>query len=142
MPDESVVYRFGPFTFYRDSLVLLNGRTGIRLRRQAASLLLFLLDHRGAPVSRTEIGNHLWEGGPPRDIKASHQISTCIRLIRLALNDLFRIPTYVATWKNGYQFIAPVSVFATDVPNMTRMTSGKLRVRRGRPRIRRARLKW
>src|ERR1035438_5296168 len=109
MLDEPLWYKFGPFTFRRRGLALLKGETRIHLRPQAAELLLFLLDRRVAPVFRTEIENHLWKGGPPPEIDAGQQINSCIRLIRQALNDHAKAPTYISTCEGGSHFIAPVS---------------------------------
>ncbi len=108
MREESSVYTFGPFTLARHNLSLMNRRTRIRLRPQAAALLLLLVERHGVLVSRREIENSLWHGGPPSGIDPGQQINTCIRLIRAALNDRAKAPTYIATYEGGYQFIAPV----------------------------------
>jgi DNA-binding winged helix-turn-helix (wHTH) protein len=93
---------------------LLNGETRIRLRPQAATLLLLLLDQRGRPVSRIEIESHLWKGGVPPEVDVGQQINACVSLIRRVLNDRAKAPTYIATVEDGYQFIAPVSFESGD----------------------------
>ncbi len=50
--------------------------------------------------------------GGPAQIDVDQQINTCIRLIRRALNDHPKAPAYIATHKDGYQFIGPVSEIA------------------------------
>ncbi|MGC2658006.1 MAG: winged helix-turn-helix domain-containing protein [Bryobacteraceae bacterium] len=85
------------------------GSTRLKLRPQAGRLLLLLLDRQGEFVSRADIEAILWPNGTPRNIDVGQQINTCVRLIRSALNDQAKRPTYIETCEGGYCFIAPVS---------------------------------
>lgn len=116
----------------RRGLALIKGETRIHLRPQAAGLLFYLIQQRNAPVSRADIERHLWSDDPPVDIDAGQQINTCVRLIRRALNDHAKAPTYIATCENGYHFIAPVSLLADEdgEPQGGKLSSGPPEVAR------------
>ena len=99
--------RFGVFELDRQSGELRKHGQKMRLRPQAAKVLVLLASRAGELVTRDELKQNIW--GPDTFGDFEHGLNLCIRLIRGALNDDAETPRYVETVpRQGYRFIAPV----------------------------------
>ena len=106
-PGNSPLLRFGVFELDRQSGELRKHGQKIRLRPQAAKVLILLASRAGELVTRDELKQKIW--GPDTFGDFEHGLNLCIRLIRGALNDDAETPRYVETVpRQGYRFIAPV----------------------------------
>jgi serine/threonine protein kinase len=83
----------------------------VPLSPDATRALLHLAERAGQVVGREEMARALAGDGPARP----HQVSQSIRLLRLALDDDSKNPSYIETVpRQGYRLIAPVA--APDAP--------------------------
>jgi DNA-binding winged helix-turn-helix (wHTH) protein len=83
-----------------------NGRR-IPLQEQPFKVLLKLLAHPGAPVTREELQTALWGAHPLVDTELG--LNTAVRKLRTAFRDPADNPRFIETLpKQGYRFIAPV----------------------------------
>ncbi len=89
------VFRFGEFELNEQTLELRKNGTLTRIQRQPARVLAFLLNHRGALVTREQIRLAIW--GDDTFVDFEQGLNFCIRQIRLALNDQAENPSYVET---------------------------------------------
>lgn len=104
---SSRLFRFGAFTFDAASGDLKSADKIARLQPQVAALLVALIDHAGAVVSRAELQARLW---PATTVEFDEGINSCVRQLRLALNDDAGAPRFIETLpKRGYRFLAPVT---------------------------------
>src|SRR5438552_282908 len=79
----------------------------IRLRPQAAKILVLLASRPGQLVTREVLREKIW--GNETFVDFEHGLNLCIREVRAALDDDADTPRYVETLrKRGYRFIAPV----------------------------------
>jgi TolB-like protein/DNA-binding winged helix-turn-helix (wHTH) protein len=79
----------------------------IVLREQVFQVLLMLLEHEGAIVTREEIKNRLWADHTVVDFDRS--INATIKLLRRALGDTAENPRYIETLaRRGYRLATPV----------------------------------
>jgi DNA-binding winged helix-turn-helix (wHTH) protein len=79
----------------------------IRLQEQPFQVLVMLLEHQGAVVTREELQNRLW----PADtfVDFDHGLNKAISKIREALGDSAESPRFVETVaRRGYRFLAEV----------------------------------
>ncbi len=106
-PENSPFLRFGVFELDRQSGELRKYGQKIRLRPQAAKVLILLASRAGELVTRDELKQKIWGQDTFGDFE--HGLNLCIRLIRGALNDDADTPRYVETLpRQGYRFIAAV----------------------------------
>ena len=107
---ESPVLKFGPFELDRQNFELRRGHQPVKLDRIPLELLLFLVERRGALVTREEAVDQVWGKGV--FIEAETSLYTAIRKIRIALGDETGDPLYIQTVsRKGYRFIAKVEEF-------------------------------
>jgi DNA-binding winged helix-turn-helix (wHTH) protein len=110
-PNQERRYRFG--VFEADAWTGELRRQGVRLRLNAQpfQVLLMLLDHPGALVTREEISRELWPDGTFVDY--DHGVNSAVNRIREALGDTAGSPRFIETLaRRGYRFIAPVERIA------------------------------
>jgi DNA-binding winged helix-turn-helix (wHTH) protein/Tfp pilus assembly protein PilF len=106
------VYRFGPFDIDARTAEIRRAGVVVRLAEKPARLLLLLVAHAGATVSRQALQDHLW---PDTHVDRERGLNNAMNRLREALGDVPGAPRYIATVpKRGYQFIAPVAL--VDVP--------------------------
>jgi DNA-binding winged helix-turn-helix (wHTH) protein/tetratricopeptide (TPR) repeat protein len=113
---SSRIYRFGLFEADAYSGQLLRRGSGVKLQDQPFRLLVVLLEHAGAVVSREQLRQQLW----PSDtyVEFDGSLNNTLKKLRSALGDTAENPTFVETIpKRGYRFIAPVTVI--DPPQTT-----------------------
>lgn len=101
------VIRFKDFELDEQTLELRKSGTPTRIQQQPARVLAFLLNHRGALVTREQIRLAIW--GQDTFVDFEQGLNFCIRQIRLALNDQAERPRYIETLPRlGYRFIARI----------------------------------
>jgi TolB-like protein/thioredoxin-like negative regulator of GroEL len=101
------VIRFGDFELDEDTLELRRNGALTRIQQQPARVLGFLLNHRGALVTREQIRLAIW--GEDTFVDFEQGLNFCIRQIRLALGDQAERPLYVETLPRlGYRFVARI----------------------------------
>lgn len=101
------VIRFGEFELNEQTLELHKNGALARIQQQPARVLAFLLNHRGALVTREQIRIAIW--GEDTFVDFEQGLNFCIRQIRLALNDQAERPRYIETLPRlGYRLIAQI----------------------------------
>jgi len=96
--------RFGEFELNEQTFELRKNGTPTRIQQQPARVLAFLINHRGALVTREQIRLAIW--GEDTFVDFEQGLNFCIRQIRLALNDQAEKPSYVETLPRlGYRFV-------------------------------------
>jgi len=101
------VIRFEDFELDEQTLELRKNGTPTRIQQQPARVLAFLLNHRGALVTREQIRLAIW--GQDTFVDFEQGLNFCIRQIRLALNDQVEHPLYIETLPRlGYRFVAQI----------------------------------
>lgn len=107
------MHRISPKPVYRLANVEIHAALGcltrdgkeISLRRQALSVLFFLLENRPRLVTKEELMEAIWQGTAVTD----NALVQCIVDIRRALGDDSHHPRFIKTIpKVGYRFIGPV----------------------------------
>lgn len=100
-------YAFGEFEVDRAAATLLRDGEIVPLTPKTFGLLLHLLEHAGALVSREELFERHWRGRVVTD----DALTRCIHELRNALDDDPRRPRYLVTMhRRGYRFISQVKV--------------------------------
>lgn len=101
------VIRFGDFELDEETLELRKSGVLLRVQQQPARVLAFLLNHRGALVTREQIRMAIWGGDTFVDFEQG--LNFCIRQIRIALGDRAENPRYIETLPRlGYRFVAAI----------------------------------
>jgi TolB-like protein/Flp pilus assembly protein TadD len=107
LPRVMSIIRFGDFELDDQTLELRKGGTPERIQQQPARVLAFLLNHRGALVTREQIRLAIW--GQDTFVDFEQGLNFCIRQIRLALHDQAEHPLFVETLPRlGYRFVAQI----------------------------------
>src|SRR6267143_3048372 len=105
--------RFGIFELKDDTGELRKSGSSVRLRPQAAKILVLLASRPGHLVTREELREKIW--GSETFVDFEHGLNLCIREVRAALDDDADTPRYVETLpKRGYRFIAHVNGLQRD----------------------------
>jgi TolB-like protein/DNA-binding winged helix-turn-helix (wHTH) protein/tetratricopeptide (TPR) repeat protein len=104
------LYEFGPFRLDCAGRRLLRDEKPVPLTPKAFDALVVLVDGRGQRLSREELVAQIW----PDTTVGEDNLKQCIAVLRSALEDNSRNPTYIATLPgHGYSFIAEVHTPAT-----------------------------
>ena len=112
MAPGSTLY-FGPFALDGTDDGLWCGPERRHLTAKAEAVLRYLVAHPGRLVRKADLLAGVW----PNVHVSDWALTTCIREIRHVLGDVARTPQYIATvHRQGYRFIAPVTVVATPPP--------------------------
>ena len=105
-------YRFGIFEVDAATGELRRQGVRVKLNAQPFQLLLMLLDHPGALLTREEISRELWPDGTFVD--SEHGVNAAVNRIRDAIGDTAGSPRFVETLaRRGYRFVAPVERITT-----------------------------
>src|SRR5262245_50807469 len=97
---------FGPFRLVREPLRLWRGRRVVKLQPRPLAVLLYLVEHAEAVVSREELLRTVWKG----TVVTPAAVQVCVQAVRSALGDAVEAPRYIATvGREGYRFIAPLT---------------------------------
>ena len=106
-PSNDVPLRFGVFELEVRTGELRKSGRSVRLRPQAAKILVLLASRPGQLVTREELRQQIW--GNETFVDFEHGLNLCIREVRAALGDHADTPRYVETLpKRGYRFIVPM----------------------------------
>ncbi|HSR69528.1 MAG TPA: winged helix-turn-helix domain-containing protein [Acidobacteriota bacterium] len=104
--DGSGTVRFGAFRFDLDTLELRRRDRPLRLQRQPAKMLAFLLQRPGRLATREELADHLWG---ETHVDSDQGLNNAVRHLRSVLGDNAESPVYIETVpRMGYRFIAPL----------------------------------
>jgi DNA-binding winged helix-turn-helix (wHTH) protein/TolB-like protein len=107
--------RFGLFDFNPDTGELFREGHVVRLQTQPAKLLAVLVSANGELVTREVLRDTLWADGTSVDFDRA--LNFTVGQVRTTLGDSAESPTFIRTIpKRGYQFIAPISGPAPQVP--------------------------
>lgn len=114
--DAQAMFRFGHYELNTAIPELRRDGRVVRMQRQPATVLSYLIRNSERIVTREELKSHLW--GEDTFVDFDSGLNFCIRQIRTALRDNAAAPVYVQTVPRvGYRFIAPVaSVEIAAVP--------------------------
>lgn len=105
------VFRFGTFELNTATGELRKSGMTVKLRPQAAKVLILLATRRGEMVTREELTEQIW--GHETFVDSEHGVNLCIRQIRAALDDNADTPRYIETLpRRGYRWLAPVEAGA------------------------------
>lgn len=106
----------------------------MRLQAQPAQVLGLLLQHAGKVVTRGELKDVVW--GSETFVDFDKGLNFCIAQVRTALGDSAEAPVYIRTIpKQGYQFIAPVTLSGGDSPGSIRIATAPAPIARFRRRF-------
>ena len=123
VPTEDV--RLGPFKLDMSSAELHNNGTTTRLPEQPFQILVLLVEHDGAVVTREEIRDRLWQSGTFVDFE--HGLNSAMKRLRHALGDSAENPRFIETLPRlGYRLMVPVERAAPASPARARVSISKL----------------
>ena len=109
-------YCFGEFDFNTRAFELTRAGERLRIQQQPLQLLALLLEHAGETVTREELRQRLW----PQDTFVDFDlgVNVALRKLRKVLEDSATAPRFILTIpRQGYRFIAPVTVVNADKAN-------------------------
>ncbi|HVC47080.1 MAG TPA: winged helix-turn-helix domain-containing protein [Terracidiphilus sp.] len=99
--------RFADFELNEQTLELHQSGAPVRIQKQPARVLAFLLNHRGSLVTREQIRMAIWGGDTFVDFDQG--LNFCIRQIRRALRDDAERPLFIETLPRlGYRFVGRI----------------------------------
>jgi DNA-binding winged helix-turn-helix (wHTH) protein/TolB-like protein len=94
--------RFGDFTFDPVTGELRRGEAIERLGPQTSRVLQLLVERPGEVITRDQFRREVW---PDTTVEFDQGLNTCIRQLRVALNDDATSPRYIETLpRRGYRF--------------------------------------
>jgi DNA-binding winged helix-turn-helix (wHTH) protein/Flp pilus assembly protein TadD len=103
----TATYRFGPFRLEAAGFRLLSNDTAIALSPKAIDLLLLLVSHPEALVSKDDIQRAIW----PDVAVTDNALTQVVSDLRQALGDSAATPRYIQTVaRRGYRFVAKVEM--------------------------------
>jgi adenylate cyclase len=98
-------YRFGPFLVDRTRYRVFRDGADVELTPKLLDLLLHLLEHSGALVTKEQLLDALWPGANVTENALAQAVSE----LRQALHDDAGAPRFIKTVaRRGYRFVAPV----------------------------------
>ena len=107
--------RFGVFEFGGQPAVLRKHGVVLRLHGQPQEILALLLERPGQIVLRDEIRDRLWPSGV--HVAFEMAINTAVKRLRDVLGDDADRPILIETVpRQGYRFVAPVTVVKPPIP--------------------------
>jgi DNA-binding winged helix-turn-helix (wHTH) protein/tetratricopeptide (TPR) repeat protein len=110
--------RFGGFELDLQSGELRKNRQKVRLPEQPFQVLAFLLERKGALVTREELRQRLWGGDTFIDFDDG--LNAAVKRLRQALNDSADKPKFVETIpRRGYRLLCPVEELAKPAQGPT-----------------------
>src|SRR5262245_26501396 len=96
---------FGSFRLTHEPLRLWRGRREVKLQARRLGVVLYLVEHGEAVVSREELLHAVWKG----TVVTPAALQVCVRAVRAALGDEVQTPRYIETvGREGYRFIEKV----------------------------------
>src|SRR5215468_2302157 len=114
-PRKCEMKLFQPFRLDPANQCLWRGEHRVALTPKAFDVLRYLVEHPGRLVTQDELLEALW----PETYVNPELIKKYILGIRKALGDQHENPAYIETLpKRGYQFIAPVTDYVSEEPQV------------------------
>ncbi|TMC14687.1 MAG: hypothetical protein E6J33_11580 [Chloroflexi bacterium] len=105
---SSALVRFGDFDLDLRTGELRRDSISLNLPAQPAKILVFLVEHAGEVVTRSELAEQVW--GDDTFVNFDQGLNFAIRQIRAVLEDDSDTPRFIETLpKRGYRFIAAVN---------------------------------
>lgn len=102
------MFRFGRYRVDPDGLRIFRDDARLDAPQQTVEVLAYLIVHRDRIVSREELIDRFW---PRAGTGADAAVNTCIRRIRLVLEDSADAPRYVQTRpRSGYRFVGILEI--------------------------------
>src|SRR5580704_19192046 len=112
---------FGSFEFDPKTGELRKHGLRVKLQGQPVEMLTMLLEHPGQVVTREALQKRLWAANTYVDFEQS--LNAAIKRLRAALGDSADAPLFIETLpRQGYRFIAPLTVPAATQPVETHLT--------------------
>src|SRR5215831_10029036 len=106
-----LIYEFGEFQLEPDTRKLLRGGQIVPLQGKACDLLLVLIHHRGALLTKDDLLGLVW----PDQIVEESNLTVNMSAIRRALGERPNSPRYITTVSGrGYRFTGEVRQFADE----------------------------
>jgi DNA-binding winged helix-turn-helix (wHTH) protein/predicted ATPase len=116
-----MIYRFGSFELDDQLFELRRGGAVVSLQPRVFDLLVFLVEHRDAVVTRAELLEHVWGGVTV----TKDALAQAVMALRKSLGDDGETPTYIDTVRGrGYRFVAPVTATDLQAPVSGEMYAG------------------
>jgi TolB-like protein/Flp pilus assembly protein TadD len=118
LASETPVVRFEPFVLDLRTSELRKAGVPVRLQQQPCKILALLACRAGTLVTRQEIRHQIW--GYETYVDFEKGINSCVRLIRAALGDDAKKPSYIETLpRRGYRFIgSPQGIASAQQPSV------------------------
>jgi TolB-like protein/DNA-binding winged helix-turn-helix (wHTH) protein len=105
---SSSLVRFSDFDFDLRTGELRRDSISLNLPAQPAKILVFLVEHAGEVVTRSDLAEQVW--GDDTFVNFDQGLNFAVRQIRAALGDDSDTPRFIETLpKRGYRFIAAVN---------------------------------
>ena len=99
-------WHIGPFRLDQDNTCLWRGDERLGLRPKTYDVLVYLVEHAGALVTKDELFAAVW----PDSVVSESTLTASISELRKVLGETAREPQFIATvHRRGYRFIAPVT---------------------------------
>jgi eukaryotic-like serine/threonine-protein kinase len=112
VPQESRIYRFGPFRIEPGTRSLTLHEQAVPLTPKAFDLLLYMARNAGRLLTKEELLGAVW----PDSIVEEGNLSQNVFLLRKALGETSKANRYILTVPGrGYQFAAPLEAEASQV---------------------------
>jgi TolB-like protein/lipoprotein NlpI len=119
--DSGGGFAVGNWRVFSDRNVIVRADEEKHLENRLMQTLLFLCEHPGQLIRREQFFDHVWHGRVVND----EALSRAISLLRTALEDTPRNPSYIKTVPGqGYVLIAPVTPANAEVAANARADTG------------------
>ena len=110
MPQEKLVYEFGPYRIDRGERLLRRGQDVVSLPPKAVDLLLALVERGGDVVEKDQLLSVVW----PNTFVEEGSLARNVSLLRHTLGDSRATPYIATIAKRGYRFVAAVATVRED----------------------------
>ena len=109
-------FEFGPWTVLPERGLVRDGAVERKIEPIVMDVFVVLASHAGDVVTKDQLIDAVWEGRPQMD----DVITRCITVLRRALGDNAKSPTYIETLqRRGYRVMLPVNQPAVATPDDT-----------------------
>ncbi|HYE74603.1 MAG TPA: winged helix-turn-helix domain-containing protein [Blastocatellia bacterium] len=104
---QDSIYSFDDLTVDRENFRLFKGGQSLSITPRAFDVLVYLIEHRGRVVEKSELFEQIWKEAYVTD----NALTKVIKEIRQTIGDEASAPRYIETIpKRGYRFIADVGL--------------------------------
>lgn len=109
-------FDFGPWTVIPERGLIRDGDDERKIEPMVMDVFVVLASHGGDVVTKDQLIDSVWDGRPQMD----DVITRCITVLRRALGDNAKSPTYIETLqRRGYRVMLPVNMPETTSPDDT-----------------------